>query len=98
MVGAGDSMKPMYGENTILVISKITYEDLKPGMNVVYTSRRGRQVVHQILERDATGWRIQGLNNEKEDTERVTRTNLVGVVYASLSYTEEPSKAASATK
>ena len=89
VVGAGDSMKPVYGENTILVLSKIAFEDLKPGMNVVYTNRRGKMVVHQALARDGKGWRVQGINNPREDTERVTRENLVGVVYASLSYSDQ---------
>jgi hypothetical protein len=89
VIGAGDSMKPVYGENTILVISKIAYEDLKPAMNVVYHNRRGKLVVHQLLEREASGWRVQGINNPREDKDRVTRDNLVGVVYASLAYSEE---------
>jgi hypothetical protein len=89
VIGAGDSMKPVYGENTILVISKIAFEDIKPAMNVVYTNRRGKLVVHQVLAREASGWRVQGINNSKEDRERVTRDNLMGVVYASLSYTDE---------
>ena len=89
VVGAGESMKPVYGENTILVISKIGFGDLQPGMSAVYTNRRGRQVVHQLLERKANGWRVQGINNDKEDLDRVTAENLVGVVYASLSYSSD---------
>jgi hypothetical protein len=86
VIGAGDSMKPVYGENTILVISKIAYDDLKPAMNVVYLNRRGKMVVHQVLEREASGWRVKGINNPQEDKDRVTRDNLIGVVYASLAY------------
>jgi hypothetical protein len=89
VIGAGDSMKPVYGENTILVISKITYDALKPGMNAVYYNRRGKMVVHQLIEREAGGWRIKGINNPREDQDRVTRDNLVGVVYASLAYSDE---------
>jgi hypothetical protein len=89
VIGAGDSMKPVYGANTILVISKIAYDDLKPGMSVVYSNRVGKLVVHQTLAREAKGWRVQGINNTREDKDRVTRENLVGVVYASLSYSDE---------
>ncbi len=89
VIGAGESMKPVYGENTILVISKISYDELKPGMNVVYTNRRSKLVVHQTLARETKGWRVQGINNEREDPDRVTRDNLVGVVYASLSYGDD---------
>jgi hypothetical protein len=90
VIGAGDSMKPVYGENTILVISKISFEEIKPGMNVVYTTRHGKLVVHQTFARDSKGWRVQGINNPREDQDRVTRENLAGVVYASLVYSEPP--------
>ena len=86
VVGTGDSMAPVYGDNTILVISRIAFEELRPGMTVAYTNLREHRVVHQLLAKDRLGWRIQGLNNEVQDKERVTRENLVGVVYASLAY------------
>jgi len=82
-------MQPVFGDNTMIVITKIAYEELKGGMTVAYLNRRGRQVVHQILAQDGGGWRVQGLNNEKEDIEQVTRENLLGVVYASFA-AEEP--------
>jgi hypothetical protein len=86
VVGSGDSMRPMYGDNTILVISRIKFEDLQSGMTIAYTNEHGHRVVHQLLAKDRLGWRIQGLNNEVQDLERVTRENLIGVVYASLAY------------
>lgn len=86
VIGTGESMRPVYGEATILVISRIKFEELQVGMTVAYTNQRGTRVVHQLLAKDALGWRIQGLNNRIEDRERVTRDNLIGVVYASLSY------------
>jgi hypothetical protein len=88
VVGSGESMQPVYGDNSILVISKINYDDLRPGMTVAYLNQKNHQVVHQLLEKDVRGWRIQGLNNEEEDTDRVTRDNLLGVIYASLAFGE----------
>jgi hypothetical protein len=88
-VGSGGSMQPVFGDNTMIVISKIAYEELKPGMTVAYMNRRGHQVVHQIIEKGVDGWRVQGLNNETEDLDRVTRDNLLGVIYASFA-AEEP--------
>ena len=82
-------MQPVFGSNTMVVISKIAYEDLKAGMTVAYMNRKGHQVVHQILEKKARGWRVQGLNNENVDLELVTRENLLGVIYASFA-AEEP--------
>ncbi len=90
VMGAGESMKPVYGENTILVINKIDFLDLSPGMNAAYTNSRGRQVVHQLIAKEGAGWRVQGLNNAHEDQDRVTRYNLIGVVYASICYGDEP--------
>ncbi|MFA6963060.1 MAG: hypothetical protein WC205_20065 [Opitutaceae bacterium] len=84
VVGSGESMMPIYGENTVLVLTKINYADLKPGMQVAYVNEAGHRVVHVLLSLGVNGWRIQGLNNEEEDTERVTRYNLIGVVYASF--------------
>lgn len=89
LVGGGDSMKPIYGDNTMLVVTPINYADLQEGMTVVYTNRHGRRVAHQLLSPTRSGWRVQGLNNEAEDAELVTPENLIGVVYASLA-TEEP--------
>ena len=87
--GSGGSMQPVFGDNTMVVISKIAYEELQPGMTVAYLNHRGHQVVHQIIEQDASGWRVQGLNNETEDLDHVTRENLLGVIYASFA-AEEP--------
>jgi len=87
--GSGGSMQPVFGDNTMIVISKIAYEELQAGMTVAYLNRRGHQVVHQILEKKVQGWRVQGLNNETEDLDFVTRENLLGVIYASFA-AEEP--------
>jgi hypothetical protein len=84
VIGAGRSMQPIYGEGTVLVLAKIDYDALKVGMQVAYTSQRGHRVVHVLLDKDKRGWRVQGLNNEIEDAERVTPYNLIGVVYASF--------------
>jgi len=87
VIGAGDSMLPVYGEGTVLVLSKIDFDALKPGMQVAYMNGGGRQVVHVLLSYDAAarGWRVRGLNNEAEDSALVTARNLIGVVYASFS-------------
>jgi hypothetical protein len=93
-VGTGTSMQPVFGEDTLLVISPIAYDDLRPGMTVAYRNRRGVRVVHRLVVKLADGWRIMGLNNDRVDDALVTRENLIGVVYASFNYdTDEPPKA-----
>ncbi len=86
VIGSGESMLPVYGEGTALVLSKISFDSLKPGMQVAYVNDKGRQVVHVLVDFDAAngGWRVRGLNNENDDHSRVTPGNLLGVVYASF--------------
>jgi hypothetical protein len=88
-MGSGDSMQPVYGPTSVMVITPIAYADLKPGMNVAYMNERGVKVVHKLVSKDKEGWRIVGLNNERIDRELVTPRNLVGVIYASFNYSEE---------
>lgn len=82
--GSGGSMAPVYGDNTLLVIHPVDYADLEPGMIVAYRSSRGTNVVHRLVRRESSGWVAEGINNPREDTERVTESNLVGVVYATF--------------
>jgi hypothetical protein len=84
--GAGNSMLPVYGDNTMLVINAVPYDTLRPGMTVAYRNSRGVEVVHKLIGQEAHGWRVAGLNNEEADEELVTPLNLIGVVYATLNY------------
>jgi len=84
-VGQGQSMAPLYGDNTMLVITKVDFDDLAPGMIVAYLNRRGYQIVHRLVEQNRRGeWIVQGFNNERIDVDTVTPFNLIGVIYASL--------------
>ena len=84
VIGAGESMRPVYGDNTVLVLQKVPYASLEANMNVAYRNQRGVIVLNRLVGRDETGWRAIGLNNQEEDRERVTPQNLLGVVYASF--------------
>jgi hypothetical protein len=94
--GAGNSMLPIYGDHTMLVINAVPYDTLRPGMTVAYRNSRGVEVVHKLIGKESGGWRVAGLNNEEADEELVTPFNLIGVIYATLNYDEdeesEPSK------
>jgi hypothetical protein len=84
--GAGNSMLPVYGDNTMLVINAVPYDTLQLGMTVAYRNSRGIEVVHKLIGKESQGWRVAGLNNEEADDELVTPLNLIGVVYATLNY------------
>jgi hypothetical protein len=84
VMGGGASMRPVYGENTVLVLQKIPFDTLVAGMDVAYRDQRGVVVLHRLLARDSRGWRARGLNNAEEDQDRVTPANFIGIVYASF--------------
>lgn len=84
VIGSGESMKPVYGENTVLVLQKVAFDSLKAGMNVAYRNQSGRIVLHRLVALESGRWRVRGLNNEDEDDERVTPENLLGIVYAAF--------------
>ena len=85
VIGSGESMKPVYGENTVLVLQKVAFDALSEGMNVAYRNESGRVVLHRLLTREGVrSWRVRGLNNQAEDQERVTPENLLGIVYAAF--------------
>lgn len=86
--GIGRSMAPVYEANAILVVSRIDFGDLAAGMHVAYSDARGRIVVHELIERDASGWVAKGIGNPQADPVRVTEGNLRGAVYA-VFYPEE---------
>lgn len=86
--GTGDSMAPLLGDNTLIVTHPIKWEDLKPGMIVVYRDSRGKNITHKLSHQEKLHWVAVGINNEYVDEERVTPHNLVGVVYATF-HTEQ---------
>ena len=92
VMGTGISMQPVYGDNTLLVISPIPYNQLRGGMTVAYRNSQGARVVHRLVEEMDGGWKVMGLNNAAVDGELVTRRNLIGVIYASFNYQDGDSE------
>lgn len=82
---SGTSMEPVLTKNTIIIVRPIDFEDLEAGMTVGYTNKDGRSVLHQITRRAGKdAWVAKGINNTHEDKDRVTRRNLLGVLYTVL--------------
>ena len=87
--GVGDSMEPLFSDKTAIVVAPINFKQLKKGMTVVYISSRGRMVAHCLTGDIPGGWIAQGVGNDKEDDDLVTKHNLVGVIVQA--YAEAPS-------
>ena len=83
--GEGASMEPVYVDGTAVVIRAGGYERLRPGLPVVYKTRRGETVAHMLVRPTPYGWVAAGLNNDGEDVETVTENNLVGVITQAFS-------------
>lgn len=82
---SGSSMEPVLSKNTIIIVRPIDFEDLETGMTVGYLNRNGERVLHQLVRRAGPdAWVAKGINNAREDKERVTRKNLMGVLYTVL--------------
>jgi len=79
--GTGESMAPIFGDNSVIVTTPIPFEELEAGMIVAFVSPHKGRVIHQLTRKTRYGWRSQGLNNAVEDDSYVTPENLIGVVY-----------------
>lgn len=80
-LGQGSSMQPLYTDDTVILTHPIDFEDLEVDMIVAYRNLQGQIVIHRLVRQEAGGWVAQGINNPREDRERVTPQNLLGVVY-----------------
>lgn len=78
--GVGASMEPLYASSTAIIVAPVKFNELKKGMTVVYTNSRGRMVAHSLKNDMPKGWIAQGVNNDYEDDDLVTKKNLVGVI------------------
>jgi hypothetical protein len=82
---SGTSMEPVLTKNTIIIVRPIDFDDLEAGMTVGYLNKNGEKVLHQLVRRAGPdSWVAKGINNAREDKERVTRKNLMGVLYTVL--------------
>ena len=79
-VGRGDSMLPLYRDQTVLVVQAMPVAELQAGMTVVFVGDHGQLVAHQLLEKTHNGWRAIGVGNHEADRTPVTRANFMGVV------------------
>ena len=90
ILGSGDSMLPYYRDNTLIVIERRPFAELRRGTTVVYLSSQGWPVAHALVEKDGGGWSVKGLNNPGCDPDRVTEANYAGEVVRAFQSTSNP--------
>lgn len=86
MEAEGNSMNPHYSSNDLIIIEKSDFDDLRPGMVVVYKDKEGDYVGHIILEKTPEGFIAQGFNNSNKDPQLVTKDNYIGTLFATFHY------------
>lgn len=87
VIGHGESMMPLYPPGTVLVLQRLLWENLRPGMTVIYSRNPDNpyyMVAHALLAREHDEWVAQGLANREPDRTLVTRDNYVGTVVAAF--------------
>jgi hypothetical protein len=80
MVGSGDSMLPLYKDQTVVVTQRVAVPELKTGMTAVFVGDQGRPVAHVLIRQTSDGWIAMGVGNEKPDSTPVNAANLLGIV------------------
>jgi hypothetical protein len=83
--GVGESMEPLFPNHTAIVVAPVKFDELRKGMTVVYVNQRGWMVAHSLTGDVPKGWIAQGVNNDEEDDDLVTKENLVGVIVQAFS-------------
>jgi hypothetical protein len=80
--GQGVSMKPAYSAGAVVVVAPESYSTLRRGLAVVYRRQNGLVVCHVVSGWCLRGYIVQGLNNDKWDSECVTPKNYLGIAVA----------------
>jgi hypothetical protein len=90
--GDGASMEPLYPSGTVLVIERVSYDQLKRGATVIYRNKDGRPIAHVLVAPSRHGWRTAGLGNQHLDEESVRPENLLGVVMSAYTPVDLPTR------
>jgi hypothetical protein len=80
MVGSGNSMLPLYKDQTVVVTQRVAVPELKTGMTAVFVGDQGRPVAHVLVRQAQDGWIAMGVGNERPDSTPVNSANLIGIV------------------
>ncbi len=79
---SGDSMAPLLCENDIIVVQKDCFDQLYPGMVLVFRNEAGKPIVHRALAKESGKFVTGGIANIGPDHQRVDAANFIGVVIA----------------
>ena len=86
--GQGNSMQPLYPDGTVMVLQKLAWDQLTPGMTVVYGADPNNLFnlgCGTIVKKAAVeSWTVRELLNSRPETMTVTTDNYIGTVVAAV--------------
>lgn len=80
-----DSMEPAIMTGDLIVFHSCSYDDIKVGDYIVFTAGdkfgklKGQSIVHEAVEITPEGIVTKGVHNNSADTDKVTKSNLLGI-------------------
>ncbi len=77
----GVSMAPFYDGDSILLVDRAPFRELKTGMIVVYRDHEGDLVGHRLVAKQGNQWVARGIQNGNNDPHFVSADNYQGVVF-----------------
>lgn len=93
MLGSGTSMHPHFGSGSVLIVDKVNYNALKPGMIAIYRDSDGDLVGHSLVTKHGDKWVTRGNQNSVNDPDKLSNSNYLGVVFGIIQ-TEDNGKLA----
>lgn len=84
MLGDGQSMTPYYGAGSVLLVERAPFDELRPGMMVVFRDEAGDLVGHWLVRRENGQWITQGVNNGAPDPRPLIESAYQGVIFGVL--------------
>lgn len=77
----GFSMSPFFTERCVLLVQKLSYNDLKIGMIGVYEDLDGDLVAHKLIGKTDDGWICRALQNQTNDPQLMNQKNYLGIAF-----------------
>lgn len=78
------SMEPLLKGGERYLLSRIPYDEMKPGYVCVYKAKMGHKkyrIIHMVYRKWGDNWEMYGINNKSIDTGKfMTRENYIGTV------------------
>lgn len=77
----GASMGDYFGDDSLIVVQKVSIEDISAGMMIVYRSAEGELISHKVVAHNGLTVTTKGAANGRVDPAPVSSDMIVGAVF-----------------